>query len=458
VAVNVETVLDAGPAPIRGSCKHRQVREDPVRTNSLGGRRFLLAIIDGGGTVPPALGVATDLVRRGHQVRVLADPTIEVAALAAGCAFSPWQRAPHFDSRGEQTAVIAAVEGRNPYRVLKALRSFAGPGMTRRYADEVIATAQAFPVDAILAEAAVPGIVIGALRTGLPTAALMPNIYLRPTVGSPLFGTGWSPGRGVMGRARDRLAPKAAQWLLARTLPRLNAVLTGGDQPPIRELFELLDRCNRVLVMTSPSFDFTHARLPGNVRYVGPQLDDPVWAAEQTWRRPNSEPLILVATSSIFQHQSGLLQRIAQGLGTLPVQGLITTGQAVDPHQIQPPPNVEVVQAAPHRQVLAEASVVITHAGHGTVLKALAAGVPLICAPMGRDQKDNTVRVLRIGAGLRISKKATSHQIVAAVSDILEHPDYASAARRFAATLAAEAANVPSAADEAEDLLGARPT
>ena len=110
--------------------------------------------------------------------------------------------------------------------------------------------------------------------------------------------------------------------------------------------------------------------------------------------------------------------------------------------------------------MLAEASVVVTHGGHGTVLKALAAGVPLVCVPMGRDQRDNTVRVLRIGAGMRISKKATPDQIAAAISEILDNPDYASAARRFAATLAWEGANVPSAADEAESLLddGARPT
>ena len=433
--------------------------EDP-QTRIGQGRRFLLAVIDGGGTVPPALGVAADLVRRGHQVRVLADPTIEDAARAAGCAFSPWKEAPHFNSRTEQTAIIAAVEGRNPYRLVKALRGFAGQGLTRRYAHDVMTTAQAFPSDAVLAEGAVPGIVIGALGTGLPTAALMPNIYMRPTVGFPLMGTGWRPGRGVMGRARDRLAPKAAQWLLARTLPSMNAALTGCGQPPIRELFEVLDRCSRVLVMTSPSFDFPLAGLPGNVRYVGPQLDDPVWAAEEAWRRPGSEPLVLVATSSVFQHQTGLLQRIALGgLETLPVRGLITTGQAVDPQEIQAPPNVEVVQAAPHRQVLAETSVVVTHAGHRTVLKALAAGVPLVCVPMGRDQKDNTVRVLRIGAGVRISKKATPNQIATAVSAILEDSHYASAARRFAATLARQAANKANAADEAEGLPNmARPT
>ena len=78
---------------------------------------------------------------------------------------------------------------------------------------------------------------------------------------------------------------------------------------------------------------------------------------------------------------------------------------------------------------------------------------------MGRDQKDITVRVLQIGAGVRINEKATPNQIAAAVSEILDNPDYASAARRFAAALASEAAKVPSAADEAEALLDrARPT
>ena len=100
----------------------------------------------------------------------------------------------------------------------------------------------------------------------------------------------------------------------------------------------------------------------------------------------------------------------------------MTTGRAVDPREIPAPSNVEVLQAAPHRRVLAEASVVITHAGHGTVLKTLAAGVPLVCMPMGRDQKDNTVRVLRLGAGVRISKSSTPDQIAAAISDILNDP------------------------------------
>jgi UDP:flavonoid glycosyltransferase YjiC (YdhE family) len=110
-----------------------------------------------------------------------------------------------------------------------------------------------------------------------------------------------------------------------------------------------------------------------------------------------------------------------------------------------------VVRAAPHRHVLTEASVVITHAGHGTVLKALAAGVPLICVPQGRDQKDNTTRVLRLGAGVRISKRAGEQHIAVAVRSVLDNPTYTQAAQRFAAILATEAGRNRDATQETEN-------
>src|SRR6476620_936977 len=191
--------------------------------------------------------------------------------------------------------------------------------------------------------------------------------------------------------------------------------------------------------MTSPSFDFKAPQLPDNVRYVGPQLDDPDWAVETTWQRRGSEPLVLVAMSSIYQDQIDILQRIAHALNRLPVRAILTTGRAVDPAQIQAGANVDVLPAAPHGQILRKAPGVGTHAGHGTVLKSLAAGVPLVCIPMGRDQRDNTVRVLRLGAGVRLSKKAPPERIAAAVLSVLEDPQYRRAARVFAAVLAEEA-------------------
>ena len=402
--------------------------------------------------MPPALSLGAELVRRGHQVRVLGDPTIETSAQAAGCAFSSWREAPHFNSLAEQTGMIAALEGGNPYQAVRAAKDYAGKAMTSRFARDVISTVRESPVDAILADG-LPGILIGAHATRRPTAALVAQTYVRPTPGLPLLGTGWSPGHGFLVKARDKVIPKVAARLLSPTLPRLNAVIERYELLPLDNVFELYDRCSRVLVMTSPSFDFSAPQLPANVRYVGPQLDDPDWAASAKWQRKGSEPLVLVATSSIYQDQVDLLARIAAGLRQLPVRAVLTTGRAVDPAEIQAGANVEVLQTAPHARVLREASVVVTHAGHGTVLKALAAGVPLVCIPMGRDQKDNTVRVLRLGAGIRLSKKSTPTQIAAAITEILERPQYLAAARRFAEVLAWEAAHRPRAADEAESLL-----
>jgi MGT family glycosyltransferase len=423
--------------------------------------RFLQAIIDGGGTVPPAMGVAGELVRRGHAVTVLADPTVAPSARSAGCDFVPWRTAPHFASVEEQTSFLAAFESGNPVRAYRIARDrLFGRGATAGFASELLATARDVRPDAVLAESAVPGILVGALASALPTASLMPMIYVRPTPGLPLMGTGWQPARGAAGRLRDALAPRATRLLTGRFTPALNATLRAHGLKPVDDLFELLDRCREVLVLTSPSFDLLPPHLPPNVRYVGPQLDDPGWAATEdagSWRPDGEGPLVLVAGSSVFQHQTDLLRRAADALGQLPVRGLITTGQAVDPRDVPAPANVRVVRAAPHRTVLTEAAVAVTHVGHGSALKALAAGVPQVCVPMGRDQKDNAVRVLRLGAGVRVGKRVSAEALGDAVLRVLTIPAYGEAARRFAAVLAEEARTRPRAADRAEALLSRAP-
>jgi UDP:flavonoid glycosyltransferase YjiC (YdhE family) len=81
---------------------------------------------------------------------------------------------------------------------------------------------------------------------------------------------------------------------------------------------------------------------------------------------------------------------------------------------------------------------VITHGGHGTVMKALIAGVPLVVVPLGRDQPDNAGRVVHAGAGIRLRKNATASALRAAVSRVTKDPRYRAAARRMAARLASE--------------------
>jgi MGT family glycosyltransferase len=202
-----------------------------------------------------------------------------------------------------------------------------------------------------------------------------------------------------------------------------------------------------VLVLTSPSFDFP-AQLPANVRYAGPRFDDPAWV--EPWQAPPGDaPLVLVSLTTGYMDQLGVLRRIVEGVGGLHVRAVVTTGNAIDPADVPAPANVQVLRSAPHGAILEEASAVVTHGGHGTVIKALAAGVPALVLPMGRDQLDNAARVVARGAGLRLKPSASSGAIAAAVRRLLDEPEHREGARRLGAKLRAETQR-DLAADEIE--------
>jgi UDP:flavonoid glycosyltransferase YjiC (YdhE family) len=139
--------------------------------------------------------------------------------------------------------------------------------------------------------------------------------------------------------------------------------------------------------------------------------------------------------------QEPVLRRAVAALASLPVRALVTTGPEIDPAQIPAAPNVTVVQAAPHGRVMPHAAAVVTHCGHGTVMKALAAGVPLVCVPAGRDQLEVAARVVDVGAGVRLRPGASSAAIARAVRTVLEDPAYRRAARRMADAIAADTAS-----------------
>ncbi|MBH0776745.1 hypothetical protein IT779_10660 [Nocardia sp. NEAU-351] len=121
------------------------------------------------------------------------------------------------------------------------------------------------------------------------------------------------------------------------------------------------------------------------------------------------------------------------------MRGYVTTGPAIDPAALTAPGNVEIVATAPHSHVLAHANAVITHAGHGTVVRALAAGVPILALPHGRDQADNAVRVSTRGAGITLSRKASPRKIATATQRLLTNVGYREAAARLGVTIRRDA-------------------
>ena len=268
------------------------------------------------------------------------------------------------------------------------------------------------PAAAVLSELLLFGPQVAAEAAQVPCIVLNPTINVVPAPGVPPFGAGLMPATNEAERRRheELAAIVMAGW--DEALPVLNAARSEQGLEPLEHVLDQGRSVARVLVMTSRAFDFI-GPLPPTIMHVGPRLDDPVWAGEWTVP-PGADPLVLVALSADFQNQEDLLRRIVAAVGELPVRAVVTTGQGVDPASILAPANVQVVRAAPHSEVLREAAVAITHCGHGVTIKALAAGVPLVCLPMGRDQLDVAARVVHAGAGLRLEPSAAPEEIAAA--------------------------------------------
>ena len=142
------------------------------------------------------------------------------------------------------------------------------------------------------------------------------------------------------------------------------------------------------------------------------------------------------AFSTTVQHQEAVLHRIAAALALLPLEAIITVGPAVEVGAIAPARNVAIVRYLAHRAVLPDCALVITHAGLGTVMAALAHGVPLLCLPMGREQHDNAARVAACEAGLVLTPDADAGAISHAVRAMLAAPAYRTAACHMATTIA----------------------
>lgn len=400
--------------------------------------RLLLTLWDGGGNSPPVLGVAAALARRGHDVRVLADRSLGEAVAAAGARHVPWRTAPQRASSDPSTEFVRDFEPRTPLGASARLRDRLIVGAAPAFAADTIEEIRREPVDAVVSEVLLMGSQVAAAASGAASVTLVPNIYPGDVPGVPPFGLGLQPRSDRLGMVRDRLAAGLGRRLWDKRLGDMNRLLAEYGQPPARSLFEMLERPDRVLVLTSAAFEFGGgARTAANVRYCGPRLDDPAWVGG--WDEPEgSGPLVLVSLSTTTQGQDRMIRRIVRALGRIEARGLVTTGPSFDADGIERPANVMIVPSAPHSAVLPHADAVVTHAGHGTVIKALAQGVPVLCLPVGRDQPDTAARVVAAGAGLRLRPGASARAIAAALGSILADPGFRAAAERIAAAIAAD--------------------
>jgi UDP:flavonoid glycosyltransferase YjiC (YdhE family) len=134
----------------------------------------------------------------------------------------------------------------------------------------------------------------------------------------------------------------------------------------------------------------------------------------------------------------------------------VTLGPALAASQFTPPPNVTLETFVPHTAALPHVDAMVTQCGLGTLMKALAHGVPLVCIPLVGDQPDNAARVVARGAGLRLSADVPPDRIRDAIQRVVTEPSFRYAARQLATHMTGEDP-VQAAVDEIVAVTAKRP-
>lgn len=179
-----------------------------------------------------------------------------------------------------------------------------------------------------------------------------------------------------------------------------------------------MHQADRVMHASDRAFDFDFSGLPKHHCYVGPLLDDapgnyPPWIDEP------GDPWALITVSSLKQDDIVIARAALAGLSTLPLRVLITAGphagQALGPL----PQNARIEQFVPHGPVLAKARLMVSHAGHGSVMRALWHGVPMVLVPWARDQGGVAARAAHLGVAEIVDKPNISSERLAEAAHVV---------------------------------------
>jgi MGT family glycosyltransferase len=425
--------------------------------------RLLVAMFQGGGNVPLLLPIVTRLVTRGHRVRFMVGPGVRASRLPISEHLYRSLRSTGADVIRLRVPDIHPLDAARGARgvalgwVPAAFRTVSAEARVAcwipHWAQEVASELRREQADAVVADFILVGALVAAEAAGIPSVALVHNVYRGPVRRRPPWGPGWLPTVSIVGRLRDAAGTLASNRIQARdALPFLNRARRSLGLRPVRRYFEQDARASRIVVLTSPEFDSPEG-FPANVRLVGTPLGDTApLSAFPTWSMDDGRPLVLVSLSTLEQGQAMLMQRILAALASLPVRALVTVGPALDPSRFTPPGNVVLETFVPHRSVLPHAAAIVSQCGLGTVMKALAHGVPLVCVPLVGDQPENAARVQGLGAGVRLPSDAGPSHIRGAIEQVLTDPAFRLAAQCIAKAIAGQDP-VQAAVDEIESVL-----
>lgn len=366
--------------------------------------KSIIALISerGGGDAPPVVTLSSELYARGYDVAVLCDTGSERFVRAAG--LEPMvipddlEQGRHVDprwlmqlhERGEELNAATS----NPLTAWARLCApTVSPLVMQRQPAMLISSLFCTSLADLLAE-----------EFGIPWCFVNPSFYF-----------------GEYGRSawEDDFVGLGAGWFRHILLPHC-------------------DRADLVLHATDIEFDPPPAGLPDNHHYIGPLFWEPPADEPASFLQEPGAPWALISLSTVPMDGEMEIARAAfNALADKPVRALLTLAPD-HPRDILGtiPENGIVSEFVPHGPVLANADLVVSHAGHGIVMKALYYGVPMVLVPWARDQFGVARRAETLGVAEVIRREDCSDASVAtAVNRIFADKRYAKRASKISQRL-----------------------
>jgi UDP:flavonoid glycosyltransferase YjiC (YdhE family) len=262
-----------------------------------------------------------------------------------------------------------------------------------------------------------------------PWATLVPHVLPTGEPGFPVYAVGAVYPRTAAGRRMWRLARPLLMRGEEQGRHELNGARARVGLPPLAHVQGGISR-RLALVATFPQLEYPRRPEP-SVRITGPLLwEQPFGEVELP---PGEEPLVLVAPSTSQDPDGRLLRATLEGLANEPVRVLASTNRR-PPANLRPvAANARLVDWVSYARTMPRCAAVVCHAGHGTVARALACGVPVVACPHAGDMAENSARIRWAGLGVSLPRRfQTARGVRLAVRRLLADPGYARRARAAA--------------------------
>lgn len=207
--------------------------------------------------------------------------------------------------------------------------------------------------------------------------------------------------------------------------------------PLIQRCAEILESADLVLHATDQVFDYGFQGLPSRHHYVGPLG---IWeppTTPPTYLAEPGDPWVLVSISSQRQDDLPLAEAALGALADQPVRVVLTLGAEHDPNELSMrPSNAHVEQTVSHSAVLKQGVLLVSHAGHGSAMKALWYGRPMVLIPWGRDQPGVAARAEALGVAEVVQRaEANGETVAAAIKRVLRSDEMRQRAAAHSARL-----------------------